>query len=65
MTQSKTPLLDRVRTPADLRKPPVEDLGRPADELRAESESGALDAEALDARALAAFEAGGAASLIA
>ena len=37
MTQSKTPLLDRVRTPADLRKLPVEDLRRLADELRAET----------------------------
>ncbi|HYA71981.1 MAG TPA: 1-deoxy-D-xylulose-5-phosphate synthase [Roseiarcus sp.] len=37
MTQSKTPLLDRVRTPADLRKLPVGDLGRLADELRAET----------------------------
>jgi len=37
VTQSKTPLLDRVRTPADLRKLPVGDLGRLADELRAET----------------------------
>ncbi len=37
MTQSKTPLLDRVRTPADLRKLPVENLRRLADELRAET----------------------------
>ncbi|MGD0185630.1 MAG: 1-deoxy-D-xylulose-5-phosphate synthase [Roseiarcus sp.] len=37
VTQSKTPLLDRVRTPADLRKLPVEDLRRLADELRAET----------------------------
>ncbi len=37
VTQSKTPLLDRVRTPADLRKLPVENLRRLADELRAET----------------------------
>ncbi len=37
MTQSKTPLLDRVRTPADLRKLPVGDLRRLADELREET----------------------------
>ncbi|MGD0641355.1 MAG: 1-deoxy-D-xylulose-5-phosphate synthase N-terminal domain-containing protein, partial [Roseiarcus sp.] len=37
VTQSKTPLLDRVRTPADLRKLPVGDLRRLADELREET----------------------------
>jgi 1-deoxy-D-xylulose-5-phosphate synthase len=37
VTQSNTPLLDRVRTPADLRALPVGDLGRLADELRAET----------------------------
>ena len=37
MTQSKTPLLDRVQTPADLRKLPAGDLRRLADELRAET----------------------------
>ena len=37
MTESKTPLLDGVRTPADLRRLPVGDLRRLADELRAET----------------------------
>src|SRR6201996_5146174 len=37
VTQLKTPLLDRVRTPADLRALPVGDLRRLADELRAET----------------------------
>ncbi len=37
VTESKTPLLDRVRTPADLRRLPVGDLRRLADELRAET----------------------------
>ncbi len=37
MTQSKTPLLDSVRTPADLRKLPAAQLRRLADELRAET----------------------------
>jgi 1-deoxy-D-xylulose-5-phosphate synthase len=37
VTESKTPLLDGVRTPADLRRLPVGDLRRLADELRAET----------------------------
>ncbi len=37
VTQSKTPLLDRVQTPADLRNLPVGDLRRLADELRLET----------------------------
>ena len=37
MTQMNTPLLDRVRTPADLRRLPVGDLRQLADELRAET----------------------------
>ena len=34
---SKTPLLDQIRTPADLRKFPETDLRQIADELRAET----------------------------
>ena len=34
---SKTPLLDRVRTPKDLRQLPVGDLRQVADELRRET----------------------------
>jgi 1-deoxy-D-xylulose-5-phosphate synthase len=37
VTPPKTPLLDRIRTPADLRELPVADLRRLADELRAET----------------------------
>ncbi len=37
MTHSKTPLLDRVKTPADLRALPESELRRLADELRAET----------------------------
>jgi 1-deoxy-D-xylulose-5-phosphate synthase len=37
VTESKTPLLDRVRTPADLRRLPASDLRKLADELRAET----------------------------
>ncbi|MGD1036969.1 MAG: 1-deoxy-D-xylulose-5-phosphate synthase [Roseiarcus sp.] len=37
MPQLNTPLLDRIRTPADLRRLPVGDLRRLADELRAET----------------------------
>jgi len=37
VTQSNTPLLDRVRTPEELRALPVADLRRLADELRAET----------------------------
>ncbi|HEY1943602.1 MAG TPA: 1-deoxy-D-xylulose-5-phosphate synthase [Roseiarcus sp.] len=37
VTESKTPLLDRVRTPAELRALPMGDLRRLADELRAET----------------------------
>ena len=37
MTHSKTPLLDRVQSPADLRALPAADLRQLADELRAET----------------------------
>ena len=36
MTQSKTPLLDTITTPADLRRLPEKDLRQVADELRQE-----------------------------
>ena len=39
MSQPQTPLLDRVRTPADLRALPASDLRQLADELRAETVS--------------------------
>ena len=39
MPQPQTPLLDRVRTPADLRALPASDLRQLADELRAETVS--------------------------
>ena len=37
MDQSKTPLLDRIQTPEDLRKLPETDMRQVADELRAET----------------------------
>ena len=37
LTRPKTPLLDRIQSPADLRKLPVSDLRQLADELRAET----------------------------
>ncbi len=39
MSQPQTPLLDRVRSPADLRALPAAELRQLADELRAETVS--------------------------